>query len=414
MAADPADPFVGLIYHWIGGLAAASFYIPFKLVRRWSWETYWLVGGVFAWIVAPLLIASLLVPNLWHDLAQSPFKSVCEAFIWGLVWGVGGLMYGLTMRYLGIALGVAIALGLCTAFGTLMPPLFAGQLGHIASEPSGRVILIGIGICLVGITLSGLAGMSKERELDDANKKASVEEFQFWKGLFVAVVAGVMSAAFAFGLSAGQPIADVTRRSLVQAGHSELWQNLPVLICVMLGGFTTNFFWCIGLNIKNRSGNEYIRLKHKDIAEIDSLEAMVPFNPDSIEADTSPAAVTVVRTPTVGTARRAFLITNYALSAAAGVIWYLQFFFYSMGQTRMGKDYGFSSWTLHMASIIIFSTLWGVALKELKGTSIRTKALVALGLAVLVSSTVIIGYGNYLKASHPTHHPAPPAKVTNA
>src|ERR1051326_7623198 len=155
-----ANPILGVVYHWIGGLAAASFYIPYRGVKKWAWETYWLVGGVFAWIIAPWALATFLVPDLIELLCAAPGSNLRWAYFWGAIWGIGGLTYGLTMRYLGLALGVAVALGVCAAFGTLMPPIFAGELGKITAENSGRVILLGIAVCLGGITFSGMAGRS--------------------------------------------------------------------------------------------------------------------------------------------------------------------------------------------------------------------------------------------------------------
>ncbi len=361
-----ANPFLGVLYHWIGGLAAASFYIPYRGVRRWSWETYWLVGGVFSWIVAPWLFAWILVPNLWATLIATPGRTLAWAYFFGVLWGLGGLTFGLTVRYLGIALGVAVALGYCAAFGTLIPPIVSGEIGQIAATTSGRVILSGVAICLGGIGVSGLAGVSKERELSLEQKKATIREFSFGKGMLVATFCGVMSSCFAYGLAAGKPLAELTRVRLIEQGRADLWQNLPVLIVVLLGGFTTNFIWCAILNVKNRSGREYL-------------------------------AIPSASNPLLASTNRSLLASNYLLSAIAGVIWYLQFFFYSMGQTKMGH-YEFSSWTLHMASIIIFSTLWGVALHEWKGTSRKTHALIATGLAVLIASTMLVGYGNFLKS----------------
>lgn len=365
------NPFLGLLYHWIGGLAAASFYIPYRRVQRWAWETYWLVGGVFSWIAAPWAMALLLVPDAWGAVHAAPRDAIVWAYVFGVLWGLGGLTFGLTVRYLGIALGVAIALGLCNTFGTLVPPIVAGEFGEIAASTPGRVILLGVAVSLAGIAISGLAGVSKERELTSQEKQVAVPEFNFRKGMFVATFCGIMSACFAYGLAAGSPIAQATRAQLLAANRSELWQNLPVLVVVLAGGFTTNFVWCAILNVRNRTAHQYLNLRRSAGAE--------------------PGAA--------GTSRfsqPAPLLANYAFSAVAGIVWYLQFFFYSMGETQMGR-YRFSSWTLHMASIIIFSTLWGIALKEWKGTSRRTRRLLALGLAVLVGSTLVVGYGNFLK-----------------
>jgi L-rhamnose-H+ transport protein len=350
-----ANPFSGLILHAIGGLAAASFYIPYKRVKGWSWEIYWLVGGFFSWIIAPWALAMLILPQTPEILSAATPKSLLWTWIFGVIWGVGGLTFGLTMRYLGIALGYAIALGLCAAFGTLVPPLFNGEMMSIITTGSGQVIILGVLICLGGIALSGKAGMLKEKELTDEQKQESVQEFSFTKGVIVALVAGILSAAMAYGFAAGKPIADVA----LEHGAPVLWQNLPVLIVVLFGGFVTNCIWCVGLAIKNRSAGQLIG-KSEAGAEV----------------------------PTS-------LLRNYLFCALAGLVWYLQFFFYGMGSTQMGK-YDFSSWTLHMASIIIFSTIWGIALKEWKGTSKATHIWIGLGLFVLILSTFIIGYGNTL------------------
>ncbi|MBW4027828.1 MAG: L-rhamnose/proton symporter RhaT [Acidobacteria bacterium] len=364
------NPFIGVVFHWIGGLASASCYLPFRGIRRWSWEIYWLLQGVFSWIIAPLFFAGLLVPGLFSVLHAAPASSLFYAWFWGLLWGVGGLTFGLSVRYLGIALGYPIALGLCTAFGTLMPPIFSGQMGAIAHSTSGQVILLGIGVCMAAIVVSGAAGKSKESELTAEEKQATVEEFSYPKGLAVAIFAGIMSACFAYGLAAGKPIAEIARVRLAANGRADLWQNLPVLVVVLWGGFMTNFLWCAWLIMKNRSVAQY------------AGEA----------ADGG--------SPVQGRA----LLMNYFMAAVAGVTWYFQFFFYSIGQTKMGK-YDFSSWTLHMASIILFSTIWGIMLKEWRGTSSRTRWLVGFGIFLLIASTVIVGYGNYLKVGEDSAKP---------
>lgn len=352
-----SNPFLGVVLHAVGGLAAASFYIPYKRVKGWSWEVYWLVGGFFSWIIAPWVLAMAILPQTPQILAGADPKALLWTFLFGVIWGIGGLTFGLTMRYLGIALGYAIALGLCAAFGTLVPPLFRGELAEIATSGSGRVILLGVAVCLGGIALSGKAGMSKEKELTDEQKQESVQEFSFFKGVLVAVAAGLLSAAMAYAFAAGKPIAELA----VEKGAPALWQNLPILIVALFGGFVTNCVWCIGLAVKNRTVGQF-------------------GGKGEPEAGKTP------------------LFGNYIFCAVAGVIWYLQFFFYGMGSTQMGK-YDFSSWTLHMASIIVFSTLWGIALKEWKGTSRATHLWIGAGLLVLILSTVIIGYGNTLGGS---------------
>ena len=363
------NPPLGVVLHAIGGLMSAIFYLPFRKVKHWAWESYWIVGGVFSWIIAPWLIGWLKVPNLVATLTNAPVKSLFWSFFFGMLWGVGGAMFGLTVRYLGFALGTAMALGYCAAFGTLLPPIFNGEFAGVIKTTSGLVVMGGVVVCLLGIVISGLAGVAKERELPEQAKQATVKEFSFKKGIWVATFCGIMSACMSYGFAAGKPIAALA----VTNGASDLWKNLPVLIIVLAGGFTTNFIWCVFLNLRNKTGGDY-------------LKRAVPI---------APAENPAPRTESVP------LLTNYLFSALAGTLWYFQFFFYGMGTTKMGR-YDFSSWTLHMASIIIFGTLLGVYLSEWKGVSKRAHWLMRLGLFVLVSSTVVIGYGNYLAKENTT------------
>src|SRR6201996_1536425 len=253
------NPFIGVVYHWIGGLASASNFIPFRGIKRWSWEIYWIIQGIAAWLVAPMVLALLLVPHLFAILHRAPSASIYYACFWGILWGVGGLTFGLAIRYLGIALGYAIALGFCTAFGTLMPPIFNGQIRGILHQPGGRVILVGVAICIVAIAVNGLAGYSKEREVPAEERVAIGErDYSFSKGLAVAIFAGIMSSCFAYGLTAGKGIAQIARQQLVAPGRSELWQNLPVLIVVLIGGFATNLVWSIILIVRNRSAAQFL------------------------------------------------------------------------------------------------------------------------------------------------------------
>ncbi len=248
------NPFIGVIYHWIGGLASASNFIPFRGIKRWSWEIYWIIQGIAAWIIAPMVLALLLVPHLFAVLHAAPSASTTYACFWGVMWGIGGLTFGLSIRYLGIALGYAIALGFCTAFGTLMPPIFSGQMSSILHETSGQVILAGVGVCMVAIAVSGLAGYSKEHEISSEDRaEAGERDFSFGKGLAVAIFAGIMSSCFAYGLAAGKPIAEIARVQLLAEHRLDLWQNLPVLVVVLWGGFLTNFLWSLFLIVKNHS-----------------------------------------------------------------------------------------------------------------------------------------------------------------
>ena len=391
-----ANPFLGVFFHWLGGLASGSFYVPYKGVRKWSWETYWLVGGFFSWILCPWLLASLLTKDLFHVLTSQSAGTLWWTYFFGVLWGLGGLTFGLSMRYLGMSLGMGVALGYCAAFGTLLPPIFKSfapnipvpeTLGQIAATHSGQVTLLGVGACLLGIGIAALAGLAKEREMPDAEKRSAIAEFDYKKGILVATFSGIMSACFSFGLTAGAPIGEAS----AAAGTSTLWTGLPKLIIVLFGGFTTNFLWCAMLNLRNRSGHEYFDARFRP-----QLPGTTAKLENPIDAPSEEVVEHSQRASESGDPLRVPLVANYLFSALAGATWYFQFFFYTMGETQMGK-FGFASWTLHMASIIIFSTLWGVYFNEWKGGSKKAHRLIASGIATLILSTVIIGYGTWLK-----------------
>ena len=384
------NPALGVFFHWLGGLASASFYVPYRGVKNWAWETYWLVGGFFSWIIAPWLLALTMTRDLTRVLHEAPSDALFWAYAFGVLWGLGGLTFGLTMRYLGMSLGMAVALGYTAAFGTLMPPIFRGEFAsQVLGTRSGLIILAGVAICLMGIAVAGLAGVSKEREMSDEQKRAAIKEFDLKKGLLVATFSGVMSACFAYGLAAGDPIKALT----VQHGTPGLWQGLPVLVVVLAGGFTTNFIWCVILNIRNHTGHQYFQSEIRGDVPKRSQELILESVTDAPGEEMAVAVAVENDVPS-----KAPMLPNYLFSALAGTTWYMQFFFYTMGETQMGR-FKFSSWTLHMASIIIFSTLWGIALKEWKGAGSKTKFLVVMSLVVLVSSTVVVGYGNFVGGS---------------
>jgi L-rhamnose-H+ transport protein len=356
-----SGPLLGIPLHWLGGLASGSFYVPFRGVRRWSWEIYWLLAGIFSWLLCPWIFATLLTKSLPAVIAAQPVGTLLWTYLFGLLWGFGGLTYGLTMRYLGLSLGTGVALGCCAVFGTLMPPIaklvdrgipVPESILEIAASAAGRITLIGVALCVLGIGVVALGGVRKNRELPVDRKRQAIAEFHLVKGLCVAVFCGVMSACFAFALTAANPIAATS----LGAGTDPLWSGLPKLVVLLWGGFTTNLIWCAILIRRNRSGAQYFRV------------------------------------PGGGA-----LLPNYLLSAIAGITWYLQFFFYTMGETRMGR-YGFASWSVHMASIIVFATLWGWIFREWQGSSRKVYVFVAAGMSLLLVSTLVIGAGAYFKA----------------
>jgi L-rhamnose-H+ transport protein len=477
------NPLLGVVFHWLGGLASGSFYVPYKGVKKWSWETYWLVGGIFSWILCPWLFAYFMTNDLFGVLKQQSWGTLFWTYFFGLLWGFGGLTYGLTMRFLGLSLGTGVALGYCAAFGTLVPPIFkyykpdyfvfAGSTSivEIAKSTAGQVTLAGVGICLLGIAIAALAGYTKEQEMPAEQKQKSIKEFNFKKGIAVATFCGIMSACFAFALQAGK---DINAASLA-AGTNKIWTGLPALPVLLFGGFTTNFIWCVLLNIKNRSGYQYLashaRKEHAGLKasggehsgehgdsknqlseqhnsgyELVGTIGLILFVvgaflaaffyffyrttvPTEIQTDVYNVGLmqnrqlgffTGLSLTLVGIVAAIYsrmklsnsanatadlkipVLGNYLFSALAGTCWYFQFFFYTMGATQMGK-YDFASWTLHMASIIIFATMWGWIFHEWKGSSKKSHLLIAGGIATLILSTCVIGVGTAMNGGKSFH-----------
>jgi len=300
-----------------------------------------------------------------------------------------------------MSLGMGVALGYCAAFGTLVPPIFPAffpqgavveTLGQIAATTAGQVTLGGVAVCLLGIGIAALAGFTKEKEMSEAEKKKAIAEFSFTKGLLVATFSGIMSACFSFAITWGAPI----KSASLQAGTAAIWSGLPRYIVIMLGGFTTNFIWCVLLYLKNHTGYQFFSSQRRRPSPRRQDETIIET---ALEAPSEEVVEHALdRRANPGNSNdQVPMLGNYFFSALAGTTWYFQFFFYAMGEVKMGK-YNFASWTLHMASIIIFSTMWGWLLHEWKGSSKKAHTLIAIGIATLVLSTMIVGFGTWLKS----------------
>ncbi len=405
---------LGVIFHFIGGFASGSFYMPYKQVRGWSWESYWITGGLFSWLIVPPLAAFLTIPNFGEIIGQTNDSTLFYTYLFGLLWGVGGLTYGLGVRYLGVSLGSSIILGLSMVFGSLMPSIYyqfspqdgKDTIGAIAGSTWGLTVLAGLVICIIGTILCGKAGVLKERQLksgllngnspnaggDPVTRKqvlvatavaadngshtpvfeevavtpeappsahgasSGTTEYKFGLGLTVAIISGLLSACFNFGLEAGAPMAEVANTLWKNANPDSttefLFRNNVIYVVILWGGLTTNLIYCMVLNTRNKSFGDYA-------------------NP---------------KTP---------LLRNYLLSALAGTTWFLQFFFYGMGESKLGN--GASSWILHMSFIILIANIWGLIANEWKGVSKKTRLTLLMGVATIIAAVLVVGYGNYLK-----------------
>lgn len=326
---------IGLLIIAVGSFGQSSSYVPIKKVREWSWESFWLVQGIFAWLVFPLLGALIAVPEGGSLFTLLGEGGALRAIIYGALWGVGGLTFGLSMRYLGVALGQSISLGTCSAFGTLLPALFAGtDLLH----GQGLILLLGVGVTLAGIAVIGYAGSLRSQNMTDEEKRAAVKDFALTKGLAVALLAGVMSACFNLGLEAGRP--------LQVEGGSALFRTLPATLMVTLGGFVTNAAYCLWQNARNRTFGDY--------------------------------------------GKGPLYANNLLFCALAGALWYSQFFGFGIGQTffEPGSVVAAFAWCILMALNVTFSNVWGIILREWRGVSAKTVGVLVCGLAILIFSLV--------------------------
>ena len=335
------DILVGLLIIALGSLGQSSSYVPINKIKSWSWESFWLVQGIFAWIIFPLLGTLLALPSGTGILDLFQMEGSMMSVFYGMLWGIGGLTFGLSMRYLGVALGQSIALGTCAGFGTLFPAVMQGK-NLIQGE--GLVLLFGVCITLAGIAIIGYAGSLRSRNMTEEEKKAAVKDFALSKGLVVALLAGVMSACFNLGLEAGAPVSELMR----EKGANELFVMNPVIMLVTMGGFVTNAVYCIYQNKINNTGKEYFSVSGEVIAN------------------------------------------NVVFCLLAGLLWYSQFFGLGMGKSFFTDSPVMMafSWSILMSLNVIFSNIWGIILKEWKGADAKTVFVLVLGMCVLIFSLV--------------------------
>lgn len=334
---------IGLIIIAIGSFGQSSSYVPIKRIKEWSWESFWLIQGLFAWIIFPLLGSTLAIPadGSLFDLWGSGGAGM--TIFYGVLWGVGGLTFGLSMRYLGVALGQSIALGTCAGFGTLFPAIFKGD---DLFSGSGLMLLIGVCITLAGIAIIGYAGSLRSKNMSEEEKREAIKDFALGKGLMVALLAGVMSACFALGLDAGQPI----KEAALTQGVDPLYAGLPLIFLVTLGGFVTNAVYCLFQNAKNKTFGDYTSVSGSVMSK------------------------------------------NIMLCALAGILWYSQFFGLELGKSFLepGSVIFAFSWSILMSLNVLFSNFWGIILKEWKGSSSMTITTLIVGLITLIASIVFV------------------------
>ena len=337
--------FIGLLIIAIGAFCQSSSYVPINKIKSWSWESYWIVQGVFAWLILPLIGAQLAVPSghsLFELFTSENSFNIAMTVLFGALWGIGGLTFGLSMRYLGVALGQSIALGTCAALGTIMGPVFLNWFFPEQDALSKLTfsVLAGVAVTLVGIAIIGIAGSMKSASLSEEEKRKAVKDFNFPKGLCIALLAGFMSGCFNVGLAFG---ANINFGELTDP----MYRALPAVLLVTMGGFVTNAIYCFYQNSKNQTWSDYCN--------------------------------------------GAVWGNNLLFCLLAGALWYSQFFGLSLGQGFLqdSPDLMTFSFCILMALNITFSNVWGIILKEWKGCSRKTIAVLLLGLAVLIFSSFL-------------------------
>jgi L-rhamnose-H+ transport protein len=335
--------------HAVGATFAATCYTPEKRVKGWSWQTYWITQAFFCWFLLPMVGAWLTIPQLGEVLREAPRDAMLRSFLLGAAYGIGGTAFGISIRYIGFSLTYAVAVGLSSVLGTLVPPLIKGNLGATFSKPGAGWIAAGIVAGTLGIAGAGWAGRFKERDL---SRQQQAVQFSLLKGLLLSLLAGVLSAVYGFALEAGEPIADVAT-----AHGAGMWRGNVVYIFSNTGAFLTTAVYCLWLHARHRTLGELVEL---------------PSGSEKVS-----------------------LPLNWAMAIVTGLFWYGQFFFYNLGHVRMGH-YKFTSWAIHMIMLVLFSNLVGMALREWRACRRVTHTTIGLALLVLVGAVLLLTYGNYI------------------
>ena len=336
----------GVLYHAVGASGAALCYTPQRKVSGWAWQTYWLAQAAVCWLILPVVVALLTIPQLMLVLKEAPGAAMQKSFFLGMAYGVGGTAFGIAIRYVGFSLTYAIAVGISCVLGTLLPPLVSGTLGTVLQSNGAGFIFSGVALGATGIALCGVAGRNKEKDIEQQQQGAS--EFSLAKGLPLCLLAGVLSALYGFSLDQGQPVADVAAK--YGAGN---FQGNVIYLFSNSGAFVTTLLYCLYLHAKEKTFGQYT------------------------------------------TAGGRGLSVNYGMSILTGLLWYGQFFFYGLGHVRMG-NYKFTSWAIHMIMLVLLSSLAGIVMKEWKNCSVKTIRILIAALVILVVAVLLLTYGNYL------------------
>jgi L-rhamnose-H+ transport protein len=334
----------GIGWHMVGAASAASFYAPIEKVKKWSWETTWAVAGFFSWILLPIGVSFLLLPDFRAFYGSLDPGLVLKVALFGAMWGVGNVNYGLTMRYLGMSLGIGVAIGVTLVVGTLVPPIMHGQSSELFTTRSGLWTMAGVVVALLGVATVSYAGHQKEILL-----RGEIREFNLKLGLVLAVLCGIFSSGMSFAIDAAKPISGAA----LQLGVNPLYSALPSYVIIMGGGAVVNLSYC------------FLRLAFK--RELSLLRDL--------------------------SEPRGTLVKNASLAATGGIMWYLQFFFYAWGAANIPQRLFFVNWMLHMSGYVLFGGLVGLALGEWAGVGSRPVRLLWAGMLIIIAAANLVGIG---------------------
>ncbi len=334
----------GIGWHMVGAASAAAFYAPIGKVKKWSWETTWAVAGFFSWILLPIGVSMLLLPDFHGFYASMDAHMLMKVAFFGAMWGIGNVSYGLTMRHLGISLGVGVAIGVVLVVGTLVPPIMHGQAAALFQNRSGLLAMAGLLLAVIGVALVSYAGHQKEIQL-----RGELREFNLKLGIFLAILCGIFSSGMAFAMDAAVPM----KEAALHLGVNPLYAALPSYVFIMGGGAIVNMSYC------------FIRLA--------ALKRL------SLRDDLRQPGGTLLR--------------NGLLAATGGIMWYLQFFFYAWGQANIPERLAYVNWMLHMSGYVLFAGLIGLALGEWAGVGSRPLRLLWAGMLIIIAAANLVGLG---------------------
>lgn len=326
---------IGIILVIVATFFQGSFGLGMKYMNPLKWEAWWLVHAVVAMILIPTVWAYIVTPDLFTVISQASTDTILYAMLFGAMWGVGGILFGKSVPYIGMSLTYGIVLGLCAAAGSLIPFFSNSSPEMMASLPK---VIGGVVLLVIGVAFAAYAGIIKDKAT--ANEEGGSENKNLKTGLIIAVLSGLLSAALGIGFANGIDIKQLAEN----AGASVMNSSLAVWVVVLWGGFIINAGYAVFLLTKNKTWNSF-------------------------------------STPNAGKA--------YMWAIIASVFWFGALGIYGQGATLMGDLGAVIGWPILMGGGLIISNVWAYRSGEWNGAPKALKTLL-LGIAVIVIGIVVI------------------------